>query len=91
MEAVGISGIVDRLFDALERIVLRVTPGYVCPVCKREGTCDTCVETEELAAARARCAEWLAAPAKGPRNPHPSREHDTVYGESPEPVLIARL
>jgi hypothetical protein len=89
VEAVGISGIVDRLFDALERLVLRFTPGYVCPVCKREGTCDICVETEELEAARRRCAEWLAAPAKGPRNPHPSREHAPMGGESPEPVFDA--
>ena len=87
MEAVGVSGIVDRLFDVLARIVLWITPGYVCPVCRREGTCDTCVETEELEAARRRCTEWLATPAKGPKNPHPSREHATMGGESPEPVF----
>jgi hypothetical protein len=85
---VGVSAMLDRMFDAIERIVLRVTPGYVCPVCKREGTCDTCVETQELEAARRRCADWLTAPAKGPRNP--AREPANVEGESPEPVFDSR-
>ena len=87
---VGVSAMLDRVFDAIERVVLRITPGYVCPVCKREGTCDTCVESQELEAARRRCAEWLAAPARGPKNPQPIREPTTIHdGESPEPVFDA--
>jgi hypothetical protein len=83
-------GMLDRIFDALDRFVLSVTPGYICPVCRRESSCDTCVETKELEAARRRCAEWLEAPAKGPRNPQPSREDAVVCdGDSGERVFDA--